>query len=178
MKGGVGIEWPHLSAEQIIVCSHCEEEAHRAASLEHILTTIFRYTGVSCVLYIRVLPPIIRYSGSLPSPSITPAPCHPYFRYAGITGVPEFLAKALAFAYGDDCVPLAQGRIAATQTLSGTGACRIAAEFWARFLPEGTAAYVSDPTWPNHIPIFETAGMEVRSGRRLAFETIASHVCA
>lgn len=82
-------------------------------------------------------------------------------RYAGITGIPEFLSKALAFAYGEDCAPLKEGRVAATQTLSGTGACRIAAEFYARFLPEGTFCYVSDPTWPNHIPIFQTAGIEV-----------------
>jgi aspartate/tyrosine/aromatic aminotransferase len=92
-----------------------------------------------------------------------PQPVCPNNRYAAITGVPEFLSKALAFAYGDDCAALAEGRIAATQTLSGTGACRIAAEFYARFLPEGTLAYVSDPTWPNHIPIFQNSGMEVRS---------------
>ena len=78
-------------------------------------------------------------------------------------GLPEFLSKALVFAYGDDCAPLSEGRVAAAQTLSGTGACRVAAEFYSRFLPKGTIAYVSDPTWPNHIPIFQTAGLEVRA---------------
>ena len=34
-------------------------------------------------------------------------------------------------------------------------------EFYSRFLPKGTIAYVSDSTWPNHIPIFQTAGLEV-----------------
>ena len=57
------------------------------------------------------------------------------------------------------------------QTLSGTGACRVAGEFYARFLPEGTAVYVSDPTWGNHIPIMELAGLEVRKYRYLDRKT-------
>ena len=77
------------------------------------------------------------------------------------------MSHALAFAYGRDCEALKEQRIAAVQTLSGTGACRIAADFYAKFLPEGTAAYVSDPTWPNHIPIFGQAGLDVRTYRYL-----------
>ena len=38
----------------------------------------------------------------------------------------------MRFAYGADCAALEEGRIAATQTLSGTGACRIAGEFYQR----------------------------------------------
>jgi len=87
--------------------------------------------------------------------------------YASIVGVPAFLDRALEFAYGPGCTALSEGRVAAVQTLSGTGACRLAADFYARFLPPGTAAYVSEPTWPNHIPIFETAGLEVRKYRYL-----------
>lgn len=69
------------------------------------------------------------------------------------------------FAYGQDCAALRDGRIAAVQTLSGTGACRIAGEFYSRFLPAGTAIYVSDPTWGSHIPIMQLAGLEVRRYR-------------
>jgi len=91
--------------------------------------------------------------------------------YAAITGLPTFVSQALEFAYGSDCEPLKEKRVAGVQTLSGTGACRIAADFYAKFLPEGTAAYVSDPTWPNHIPIFGNAGLDVRTYRYLNRKT-------
>jgi len=81
--------------------------------------------------------------------------------YAPIDGLPSYKNLALEFAYGD-MAALKDGRIAGVQTLSGTGACRIAGEFYSRFLPKGTVIYVSDPTWGNHIPIMELAGLEVR----------------
>ena len=87
--------------------------------------------------------------------------------YAPIEGLADFRTRALEFAYGEDCAALKEGRIAGVQTLSGTGACRIAGEFYARFLPKGTAVYVSDPTWGNHIPIMQLAGLEVRKYRYL-----------
>jgi aspartate aminotransferase len=86
--------------------------------------------------------------------------------YAPIDGLPVFKRRALEFAYGRNAA-LADGRIAGVQTLSGTGACRIAGEFYANFLPKGVAVYVSDPTWGNHIPIMQLAGLEVRRYRYL-----------
>ena len=47
--------------------------------------------------------------------------------YAPIDGLPVFKRRALEFAYGRNAA-LADGRIAGVQTLSGTGACRIAGE--------------------------------------------------
>ena len=85
-----------------------------------------------------------------------------YKEYAPIDGLAGFIKHSLSFAYGDGCAALSEGRIAAVQTLSGTGACRIAGEFYARFLPKGTAIYVSDPTWGNHIPIMQLSGLEVK----------------
>ena len=82
--------------------------------------------------------------------------------YAPIEGLSSFTKMALEFAYGSDCAALKEGRIAGVQTLSGTGACRIAGEFYSRFLPKGTTVYVSDPTWGNHIPIMQLAGLEVK----------------
>eukprot|EP00605_Chrysophyceae_sp_TOSAG23-4_P002055 GSChrysophyteH1.ASY1.ANO1.2276.1 assembled CDS len=70
---------------------------------------------------------------------------------------------------GDDGKPLVLNvvhdesllrRISAVQSLSGTGACRIAGEFFSRFLGEGTKIYMPNPTWPNHIPIMKNAGLE------------------
>jgi aspartate aminotransferase len=91
--------------------------------------------------------------------------------YAPISGQPKFVDLALRFAYGDDCAALKDGRFAGVQALSGTGAIRLAAEFWMKFLPEGTIFYVSDPTWGNHIPILRTAGFEVRKYRYIDRET-------
>ncbi|KAH8078208.1 transferase [Aureococcus anophagefferens] len=62
-----------------------------------------------------------------------------------------------------------EGRIAGVQALSNAGVPRRGRVL--RFLPEGTAVYVSDPTWGNHIPIMELAGLEVRKYRYLDRET-------
>ena len=52
------------------------------------------------------------------------------------------------------------GQVAAVQTLSGTGACRLFGEFIARFHGRGTKVYLPDPTWGNHIAIVKNAGLE------------------
>ena len=96
--------------------------------------------------------------------------------YAPIDGIASYTNKALSFAYGDECAQLNDGLIAGVQTLSGTGACRIAGEFYARFLPKGKdgappAIYVSDPTWGNHIPIMQLSGLEVRKYKYLNRKT-------
>lgn len=91
--------------------------------------------------------------------------------YAGIVGLPRFVQLAMQFAYGKDCVAVDEGRVAATQTLSGTGACRVAADFYAKFLPAGTQCYLPDPTWGNHVPIFGNGGMEVKRYRYLERKT-------
>jgi len=78
--------------------------------------------------------------------------------YSPISGDSEFVARALRFAYGEGNLD----KIAAVQTLSGTGACRIGGEFLARMLPQGTQIYLPQPTWGNHVNIFKNAGLDVR----------------
>lgn len=85
--------------------------------------------------------------------------------YAGISGIPGFVKLSLEFAYGKDCAPLVEGRVAGVQTLSGTGACRIAAEFFSRFNLTPGAVFQPNPTWGNHVPIFKNAGMDVQQYR-------------
>eukprot|EP00966_Prymnesium_polylepis_P330401 7386052-Prymnesium_polylepis.2 len=41
--------------------------------------------------------------------------------YAPITGDPQYVSRALAFAYGEESEALSSGRIIGVQTLSGTG---------------------------------------------------------
>lgn len=62
-------------------------------------------------------------------------------------GCPNFVSLALKFVYGDDCVPLEEGRIAGVQTLSGTGGLRIFGEMMHQNGHEHI--YVPNPTWGN-----------------------------
>ena len=84
--------------------------------------------------------------------------------YLPIAGNAEFNALSLAFAYGDASPALADGRVAVVQTLSGTGACRVAGVFLQRF-SGARAIYISEPTWGNHLTIMKEAGLEVRRYR-------------
>ena len=88
-------------------------------------------------------------------------------------GDSEFINLAVQFAYGSD-VDLQ--RIAAIQSLSGTGACRVGGEFYARFLPKGTHIYIPDPTWGNHIAIFKNCGLDVQRYRYFDYANNVSFI--
>lgn len=63
---------------------------------------------------------------------------------------------------------------AVTQTLSGTGALRIGADFLARWYEAGPKhIYVPTPTWGNHNNIFKDANLSVSSYRYLNKQTNA-----
>jgi hypothetical protein len=81
--------------------------------------------------------------------------------YLPIVGLKSYTDLALGFAYGEDSPALTEGRVAAMQTLSGTGSLRLATEYFKRF-HDGGALYVPNPTWGNHIPIAQHSGLEVR----------------
>jgi len=54
---------------------------------------------------------------------------------------------------------MAENRAAGVQTLSGTGALRLAADFLFNFFGgENTTVLYSKPTWGNHIDIYKRAG--------------------
>ncbi|KAK0233174.1 glutamic oxaloacetic transaminase AAT1 [Armillaria fumosa] len=90
---------------------------------------------------------------------------HPDKEYLPITGLPEFTKNAAKLAYGADSVPLSQGAIAVTQSISGTGALRIGGAFLARHYPHSKVIYLPTPSWGNHTPIFRDSGLEVRNYR-------------
>ena len=64
--------------------------------------------------------------------------------------------------FGAEAAILAEKKVASIQTLSGTGALHLGAQFLSRFLPasEAKRVYVSDPPYINHIPILRHAGLE------------------
>ncbi|SEJ73815.1 aromatic amino acid aminotransferase apoenzyme [Sphingobium sp. AP50] len=55
-------------------------------------------------------------------------------------------------------------RIVGVQTPGGTGALRLGAELLRRALP-GASIWIGSPTWPNHAPIFQEAGLQARAHR-------------
>lgn len=65
--------------------------------------------------------------------------------------------------FGWDHQDVTSGRVASAQTLSGTGALRVIADFLKKFRP--SPIYVSNPTWGNHNAVFTTAGLQVRQYR-------------
>ena len=91
--------------------------------------------------------------------------------YTGIAGIPAFLKQTLVFAYGVDAEVITSGRVAAVQSLSGTGACRLVGEFISKFFGAGTPMYIPNPTWGNHLAIMKNAGLEVARYRYFDPET-------
>ncbi|EFC47850.1 aspartate aminotransferase [Naegleria gruberi] len=76
-------------------------------------------------------------------------------------GLEAFKKVSPKLMFGENCKALQEGRIVCVQSISGTGALRLGIEFIAKFLPAGTALYVSNPTWINHIQICQSAGVPV-----------------
>jgi len=83
--------------------------------------------------------------------------------YLPIDGDQEFLKGARGVIFGWNSPDVTSGRVASSQTLSGTGALRVIAEMLVKFRPG--ALYVSKPTWGNHNQVFKSAGVDVREYR-------------
>ena len=91
--------------------------------------------------------------------------------YAGITGVPAFTKAAATLAYGAASPVL--NNIAITQSISGTGALRIAGAFLERFYPHTKTVYLPTPSWANHGAIFRDCGLNVKGYSYYNKETIS-----
>jgi aspartate/tyrosine/aromatic aminotransferase len=78
--------------------------------------------------------------------------------YLGIEGHAEFRELSKKLVFGQDCTELK--RIVTVQSLSGTGALRVGAEFIRKFIP-GTI-HVPNPTWITHHAIFNNAGLQFK----------------
>ncbi|KAI9753274.1 MAG: 39S ribosomal protein L24, mitochondrial [Chaenotheca gracillima] len=92
--------------------------------------------------------------------------------YAGITGVPAFTKAAALLAYGPDSSAIKEDRIAITQTISGTGALRVAGAFMQRHFPGAKKVYIPTPTWANHNAVLKDSGLEVEKYRYYNKDTI------
>lgn len=100
--------------------------------------------------------------------------------YLPMEGHAAYRKLAREVVFGADHPALAEGRVATIQSLGGTGAVAVAADFLAAHCP-GRQVYISDPTWDNHHGLFRRAGFETRTypywdaaARALAFDAMAA----
>ena len=98
--------------------------------------------------------------------------------YLTIQGDMEFLrlARDLAFSLDDDSKSehgqkdrVDKDRITSIQTVSGTGANRLGAEFLARELKPSTV-WIPEPTWGNHHAIWDLARVDIKTYPYYDFE--------
>ena len=80
--------------------------------------------------------------------------------YLPMEGLGPYRNAIAPLLFGKQHPMLQAGRIASIQTLGGSGALKVGADFLKRYFPNSNV-WVSDPTWENHIAIFNGAGFEV-----------------
>jgi aromatic-amino-acid transaminase len=79
--------------------------------------------------------------------------------YLGLVGDPGFNAAITGLVFGDGAD---RTRLRACQTPGGTGALRLLADLLHLARSDATV-WISDPTWPNHLPILRAAGFATRT---------------
>jgi aspartate aminotransferase len=84
--------------------------------------------------------------------------------YLPAAGDPAFNAGMQRLVFGEGSAALAAGRISSVAAPGGCGALRIGAEVIQAAAP-GTRVWVSDPTWPVHIPLLGSVGLHFQSYR-------------
>lgn len=84
--------------------------------------------------------------------------------YAPISGISNFCDEAIKLALSSESPIIKNKQYASIQSISGTGALRIAGEFLQRYAPLKTI-WVPIPTWGNHNQIFKFSGLEVKTYR-------------
>lgn len=93
--------------------------------------------------------------------------------YLPIQGTPIYTQAVQSLVFGEDSVARQSGHIATVQTLGGTGALKVGADFFKRMfyaaLPAHAASAenirprvaISTPSWENHRALFDAAGFEI-----------------
>ena len=82
--------------------------------------------------------------------------------YQPIEGLAAYNQAVQKLLFGADSQLLADGRVVTIEALGGTGALKVGADYLRRLQPAATV-YISDPSWENHLALFESAGFPVES---------------
>lgn len=80
--------------------------------------------------------------------------------YLPMEGLPGHRKACQNLLFGKDSAVLKENRVATIASIGGSGALKIGAEFINEWYPD-SKCYVSDPTWGNHISIFEYSNVPV-----------------
>ncbi|OHB78992.1 MAG: aromatic amino acid aminotransferase [Planctomycetes bacterium RBG_16_64_10] len=82
--------------------------------------------------------------------------------YLGMAGTPEYARAVQELVLGADHEAVATGRAVTAHTPGGTGALRVAGDFFKQTFP-AARVWLSQPTWPNHPNVFAAAGLETKT---------------
>jgi len=82
--------------------------------------------------------------------------------YLPMDGLPAYRSAVQKLLFGAEHSALQQQRIATIQTVGGSGALKVGADFLKTYFPQ-SEVWVSDPTWDNHVAIFAGAGFKVHT---------------
>ena len=82
--------------------------------------------------------------------------------YLPIEGIAAYNSGVQNLLFGANSQLIKDGRVITAETLGGTGALKIGADFIKRLKPNTTIA-ISDPSWENHRALFEAAGFTVNN---------------
>jgi len=80
--------------------------------------------------------------------------------YLPMEGLAPYDQAVQTLLFGTDSPLLQSGKLITAQSLGGTGALKLGADFLYRLLDKRLVA-ISDPSWENHRALFEAAGFEV-----------------
>src|SRR6266446_3639198 len=82
--------------------------------------------------------------------------------YMPIEGPSAYALQVQRLLFGADSETIASGRCVTAEALGGTGALRIGEDLIKRLRPDATVM-ISEPSWENHLALFEAAGFRVHS---------------
>lgn len=88
-----------------------------------------------------------------------PAAPRPYLPMAGDPAYRQAVRRLL---FGAEAAAVREDRAVTVQSIGGSGALRLGADFLRRYFPAADL-WVSDPSWENHRAIFEGAGFRVHA---------------
>ncbi|MDR3157735.1 MAG: aspartate/tyrosine/aromatic aminotransferase [Zoogloeaceae bacterium] len=82
--------------------------------------------------------------------------------YQPIDGNAAYNQAVRDLIFGAGSERASNGSVATIQSLGGTGALKVGADYLRQLLPQSTL-YLSDPSWENHRALFDAAGFSVES---------------
>lgn len=80
--------------------------------------------------------------------------------YLPMDGMSAYRTVTQQLLLGEGHPALIENRVATIQTLGGSGALKVGADFLKVYFPD-SEVWVSNPTWDNHVAIFEGSGIKV-----------------